>query len=517
MFRQVLIAAVVIATVSLAACEPDTGQPVGGSGPVGTPPPGSIPTPPVSDEPVDTTPRPTAIGTPIGPERITTVGTEGGTATSIDGAVSVVIPAGALVAATPISVQRITGHAPGSLRSYALRPEGQTFAVPVKLQFSFDEFDVDGTVPEALDIGYQDASGFWRALPGAALDAQNRTVSVATTHFSDWALLSTIKLTPQRAAVRVNAKLALNVVSCGRKDDPATGLPALVETCGPSPLRVDTWAVNGTTYGDARVGSVDSAGTIKGQYTAPANKPSPAKVAVSCAVQLPAGDRAKVLLKTEVQVVDHAGWNGSIWYSMRGEDGSIETVTLPGNTGTQTTEKSRMISGSAVFTIEAETDIGGPTVMKVSKVDGSYRYREAILRDRTNQDGPCLRISKGSTVTTASAVPAMPLHNLLAIEFGNATMAGGDYRVMFAPTSGHLIGTTVEQSSQTASGNHCVPALPTDVRVDYEGSIDVVSIDLKGTSPDKAESISGVAVKESTSGGLPVIWEVHWQLNNSVN
>ncbi|MGC4028502.1 MAG: hypothetical protein QM696_06500 [Steroidobacteraceae bacterium] len=466
--------------------------------------------------PVNTTPRPTAVGEPVGSEVVKTIGLAGGSVVSADGGASVIIPAGALAIDTPISIQRITDNAPGGLRTYAMRPDGQTFAVPVTVQFTYDEHDLLGAVPEAFDIGYQDANRYWRALPVAQLDTTARTVSVATTHFTDWALLSTIRLNPMRAAVRVGRKLSLDVVSCGRRDDPGTGLPALVETCGPSPLRVDTWAVNGTTYGDARVGTVDSAGTVKGTYTAPANKPSPSRVAVSCSVQLPQGDRAKVLLKTEVQVVQHAGWNGSIWYSMRGMENTTETVPLPGNIGSTTTEKMREVIGGVMLTIEADNDFSGPNIIKVSKVEGNYDYHESVLRNRTAQDGPCLRLSEASLVTDAAGMPTLPAHNLMAIEFGNPTMTGGAYKIAFAPAEGKLTGTSIEQSSQTATGENCVPAASYDVRIDYEGMIDVIAIDLTGSSPDKAENISGHVTKESRMLNLPVTWEVHWQLNHSV-
>ncbi|MFT3663969.1 hypothetical protein [Piscinibacter sp.] len=509
--RRRRVAAMMASLALLAACggghdgdDPNAGAP--------PPPPVEGPPPPA----VDTTPKPTAVGVPVGSEVVKTIGPAGGTVVSADGAASIVIPAGALAGDTPIAIQRITDNAPGSLRTYAMRPEGQTFAVPVTVQFSYDENELMGTAPEAFDIGYQDANRYWRALPVATLDTTARTVSVSTTHFTDWALLSTIRLTPTRAAVRVGSKLSLDVVSCGRRDDPGTGQPALVETCGPSPLRVDTWAVNGTTYGDARVGTVDSAGTVKGTYTAPANKPSPSTVAVSCSVQLPAGDRAKVLLKTEVQVVQHAGWNGSIWYSMRGMENTTETVPLPGNIGSTTTEKMREVFGGVILTIEADNDFSGPNIIKVSKVEGNYDYHESVARSRTAQDGPCLRQTQGSLVTDATGKPTLPAHNLMAIEFGNPTMTGGAYKIAFAPAEGKLTGTSIEQISQTATGENCVPTPPTDVRVDYEGMIDVIAIDLAGSAPEKADNLSGHVAKESMMLGLPVTWEVHWQLNHSV-
>jgi hypothetical protein len=62
----------------------------------------------------------------------------GGILISPDGILTIEVPAGALASAQTLTIQPITNQAPGGLgAAYRLGPEGQTFAVPVTLTFTY--------------------------------------------------------------------------------------------------------------------------------------------------------------------------------------------------------------------------------------------------------------------------------------------------------------------------------------------------------------------------------------------
>ena len=81
-------------------------------------------------------PQPSAPGTPIGDPTTDGVGTPGGVLASTDGFLVIEVPAGALPAATQVTVQEVTNLAPGGVgAAWKLGPEGTSFAKPVALTF----------------------------------------------------------------------------------------------------------------------------------------------------------------------------------------------------------------------------------------------------------------------------------------------------------------------------------------------------------------------------------------------
>ena len=85
--------------------------------------------------------------------------------------------------------------------AYRLTPEGQTFAQPVSLTFKYSAAVAGASAPDLLRVATQTAQGTW-SLPATTRDAAQRTLSVATTHFSDWATVSGLLLRPEDAVVR---------------------------------------------------------------------------------------------------------------------------------------------------------------------------------------------------------------------------------------------------------------------------------------------------------------------------
>ena len=133
--------------------------------------------------------RPAAVapGTPAGEPVTQRVDARGGRLVSRDGRLVVTVPPGT-VTLTDITAQQVTGTALVGVGSgYRLGPAGTKFPRPVTLTFLAGW---TSAAVGALTIAYQDERGFWVHAPGVTRDPAARTVSVATTHFSDWTLVS---------------------------------------------------------------------------------------------------------------------------------------------------------------------------------------------------------------------------------------------------------------------------------------------------------------------------------------
>ena len=258
-----------------------------------------------SDGTTEAVPLVTAVGTPTGPVTQGTLGPAGGSLTL--GALRIDAPAGALADETILSATPISNTAPGA-RGQALRlgPEGATFSLPVTLTFEYTDDDLAGTSPEALLLAFQHGSGVW-AVPGdVTLDTANRTVSVQTTHFSDWSKVAGVQLRPPSARVRTGGSVTLTAFRCfaPRSDVEAELVGMLLGySCEPdddlAPLAVVTsdWSVNGKAGGSSTTGTV--AGELsRGTFSAPEKKPTPDSVAVSARVD------AKTLIVSNITITE---------------------------------------------------------------------------------------------------------------------------------------------------------------------------------------------------------------------
>lgn len=132
-------------------------------------------------------PAPTPAGPPLEPALTVTVDPAGAAVTSADGALTVVFPPEAVTTPTPFTVTRIANMARGAVGpAFRLGPEGNTFAVPVRLTLRAASLPAGMTIG-GVGIETQDAAGFWHRVP-SNVDAVAGTVSTSTSHFSDWSL-----------------------------------------------------------------------------------------------------------------------------------------------------------------------------------------------------------------------------------------------------------------------------------------------------------------------------------------
>ena len=211
---------------------------------------------------------PNEVGAPVGDKVTKDIGPAGGTLASPDGRLTLIVPQNAVAETVAFSIQPITNKAANGLGyAYRLGPDGKTFTTPVDISVRYDDKDLEGTVPEALAMAYQDEKGAWHAQRSAKLDQAAKTVTTATTHFTDFAFLSRLRLVPPAATVRVGRSVNIALLSC---TEPSLWgrLMSRSATCSAAPQGdSSTWWIDGEgTMSDAPVGTM---------YNAPAQKPNP--------------------------------------------------------------------------------------------------------------------------------------------------------------------------------------------------------------------------------------------------
>jgi hypothetical protein len=238
----------------------------------------------------DSTPAITAIGTPIGSPVTKNIDASGGSLTSPDGKLALVIPSGALSAGTAISIQPVTNTAPGGLGSaYQLLPEGIKFSKAVTITYHYADSDVRGSLPYFLYIAYQDSARSWKTdLKQRALDTIAKTVSITSTHFSIWSAFVDIVLLAGKeeyhesdtSHFEVTEILRHGTKAADEGDDDLYSLP--VNQALPDNV-VGNWSLNGAGPGTLSFGNITGSGAHI-LYKAPALIESETQVQVSVEV-----------------------------------------------------------------------------------------------------------------------------------------------------------------------------------------------------------------------------------------
>jgi hypothetical protein len=226
----------------------------------------------------------TSVGSAVGAPSTAVIDATGGSITSPDARLTVIVPPGAVAAATTFSIQPITNQAPGGVgNAYRLGPAGETFSTTVSISVHYSQARLAGTVADVLSLAYQDAQRRWAVDTSVTLDTTAQTVTVSSPHFSDWALIASIVLEPAAARIGTGETQTLTLNSC----DTTTGTDSVIRVlrfC--EQLDSDTlgaWSANGIAGGNSAVGTVASTepGIGLATYTAPAQVPASNPVAVS--------------------------------------------------------------------------------------------------------------------------------------------------------------------------------------------------------------------------------------------
>ena len=271
----------------------------------------------VTDAAPSSGPSATAVGTATGGAVTASIGAAGGSLSSDDGKVVLTVPGGALAANTTIGIQPISNFAHGKIGSaYRLTPDGQTFAQPVTLTFAYADDELVGASAEVLGVAFQTTTGFWRWAGDPTVNAAAKTVSVKSTHFTDWSRVKGIQLRPPSKTVRIKGSVSLLVTVCypvsvtGASGDELAYLGYKCDADGELAILnpISDWSVNGVPGGNSTTGTVAGSGA-SGAFVAPATKPSPNVVAVSARVKKsPLGE--KVLVSSNITITEDS-WTGT--------------------------------------------------------------------------------------------------------------------------------------------------------------------------------------------------------------
>ncbi|MCH5720185.1 hypothetical protein [Niabella hibiscisoli] len=286
-------------------------------------------TPDAEETPIDLSQVALAItpkGTAKGSAYTQQVGAGGGRVQSPDGQITIDIPAGALAANTTIGIQPISNEAPlGAGNGYRLTPEGTSFAKPVTITMKYGQ----GLQPGLSWITTQKSDGSWLGCRNTVTDETAQTLSVSTTHFSDWVTgkLIDFRLSPEKAVVKTKGQVQLYVngfaKSKGTAQEDAEGLAPLKplypkntadDDLAPLPQITDlgTLLEQNNHYRlsfkqwrlSPASGSLKASGS-KAVYTAPDKVPNPNTVTVSVDIEATnAGRTTKLILLSTITITD---------------------------------------------------------------------------------------------------------------------------------------------------------------------------------------------------------------------
>ncbi|HEX7089426.1 MAG TPA: Ig-like domain-containing protein [Longimicrobiales bacterium] len=123
------------------------------------------------------------------------VGPEGGTLALLDGAVTIVVPPGALPQTTTILVRPAVspppdpGLVPGT--AYEIGPEGLIFWLPAALSLRYEPGRVPSGIGEATLQLYRLAAGAWEMVRGSTVDVGARTIAGSISGAGTYAAVST--------------------------------------------------------------------------------------------------------------------------------------------------------------------------------------------------------------------------------------------------------------------------------------------------------------------------------------
>ena len=245
-------------------------------------PDASGPTTPV-ETPTTRTGKICPVGTPIGAVTTQTIGPAGGKLVADEAGITLSVPAGAVESAQTFSVQPIENTGPQALGpGFRLLPHGTTFKKPVTITVRYNPESLSGTIPEALALAYQNSQGVWMLAAMGRVDTTAHTVSVETTHFSDWNLLQRAVLTPKVSFVKPGGNLILTVSVL--VNDIAGPMPG--EEVVPEPYESPSTVVDYSTWKLSGEGKLTPA-IFKAAYDAPSAPPARNPVAVSIKLKGP--------------------------------------------------------------------------------------------------------------------------------------------------------------------------------------------------------------------------------------
>ncbi|MBO9728957.1 MAG: hypothetical protein J7623_10005 [Chitinophaga sp.] len=175
-----------------------------------------------SDNSLQTTARAVKrpFGTPKGAAIVKKIGPEGGSISTADGKIRMIIPPGAVTTSVDFSIQPVTNTLPGTKQPcYRLLPENVSFTKPVTLVFTYNDSDLVGTNINQLSLAYQDREGYFHVVMNTEYNKVQHTLTAQTTHFSDWTFLERIKIITDKDIIKPGEKAQLKIMTYENLDE----------------------------------------------------------------------------------------------------------------------------------------------------------------------------------------------------------------------------------------------------------------------------------------------------------
>ncbi|QRR00741.1 hypothetical protein [Dyadobacter sandarakinus] len=258
---------------------------------------------------------PTDTGKPAGEPVQKRIGPAGGTISTPDHVITLVIPAGALSADTLISVQPVENKAWGGTGlGYELGPKNLELSKVATLIWHYTDADIAGSAPGALGIGYQQSDRSWKGQGKLLVDQAGKTVTAPVTKMLPVAFYKAYFMEPGQRSVWPGEQVPLTVFYQKGHADDGIPLEPLIEPVKLKKEDVKNWRVNGvdlTNHADPLLGTLsipgDGAAAI---YQAPARVPLLNHMTVSVAVVFRQVN-AELTLFSNLKIEAHAGLKGT--------------------------------------------------------------------------------------------------------------------------------------------------------------------------------------------------------------
>ena len=383
---------------------------------------------------VNQDPEITPIGQPVGEIKSVTIDVNGGELQTADGAITVLVPQGAVNAPVQLQVQQVTNNCSAGLgKTFRLLPHGTQFLKPVTIKISYGAFTDSIAAEDALGIAYQSDNGVWKMIGNKTIDKVNKAVSITTSHFSDWTLITWLKIKPVSSIIGVGEKQQLQVLNYFPINED-NDLLAPLTTADNSELPLGRGVAVPDNF--VKSWSLAGVGTLKGNgglatYTAPASVNGYADVTATATM---ASDNHQLLLLAHIRVLGDGMTfriNGGEWVTLEGGASKLD-ATQSGVSGTGDNISLAIIwpGGEGSFGWNHETNVSA-TALAYSP-DGGASTIAAFYENSQEEmvpSGGSVKITKwanvGEYVTgTFTASPAGKFSVATGKQLGTVTIDG---------------------------------------------------------------------------------------------
>ena len=341
---------------------------------------------------------PTEVGKPLGAPIQKMIGPSGGFINTPDSAMTLVIPAGALKADTPISIQPTENKAWGGAGlGYELMPKDLKLEKPAELVWNYKDADIVGSAPEALGIAFQQPDHSWKGRGGITVDKIQKKAKAKVIELMPVAFYESFFIDPVKSSVVPAEQLSLTIFyQQGHKYETEDKI-VLNPLTEPTKLKKDevkNWRVNGidlTNTFDPLLGALTIAGNgAAATYLAPNKIPNANEVAISAEVILK-NTKAKLILISHVTIegANHFSFSGA-----KVDSAEVGTMAVVDGEFFQISLSERRLTGDAqAMMVVSMMPFGGPGLYNVSN-DGKVHVNAQSSNRKSWSDSYYPRIGK---------------------------------------------------------------------------------------------------------------------------